>query len=105
MLANNKQIKMGLFDGIFGAKTDDRLSKLEERVAALEEMMDEEYKTSEKFREEILDFLSEPRTTSKIAQKLNKSRSWTSYILNRLEKNGKVREKGMRGREILYERV
>jgi len=96
---------MGLFDGIFGSKTDDRLGKLEERVAALEELMDEEYKTSEKFRKEILDFLSEPRTTSEIAEKLDKSRSWTSYVLNRLEKTGKVREKGMRGREILYERI
>jgi len=96
---------MGLFDGIFGSKTDDRLSELEERVAALEELMDEEYKTSEKFRKEILDFLSEPKTTSEIAEKLGKSRSWTSYVLNRLEKRGKVREKGMRGREILYERV
>jgi len=96
---------MGLFDGLFGSKTDDRLSKLEERVAALEELMDEEYKTSEKFRKEILGFLSEPKTTSEIAEKLNKSRSWTSYVLNRLEKTGKVKEKGMRGREILYEKV
>ena len=96
---------MGLFDGIFGSKTDDRLSNLEERVAALEELMDEEYKTSEKFREEIMDFLSEPRTTSEIASKLNKSRSWTSYVLNGLEKKDKVREKGMRGREILYEKI
>jgi len=96
---------MGLFDGIFGSKSDERFSSLEERVAALEELMDEEYETSEKFRKEILDFLSEPKTTSEIAKKLNKSRSWTSYVLNRLEKKGKVREKGMRGREILYERV
>ena len=105
MLANNKHIKMGLFDGIFGSKTDDRLSSLEERVGTLEELMDEEYKTSEKFRKEILDFLSEPRTTSEIAEKLDKSRSWTSMVLNLLEKKGKVREKEMRGREILYERV
>jgi len=33
------------------------------------------------------------------------SRSWTSMVLNLLEKKGKVREKRMRGREILYKRV
>jgi len=38
------------------------------------------------FEKEIINILSEPRTTSEIAEKLDKSRSWTSYVLNLLEK-------------------
>lgn len=97
---------MGLFDGLFGSKgSDERLSRLEERVKAIEELIEEEHQDTKELQGKILDILSEPRTTVEIAEKLDKSRSWTSYILNQLEKKGKVREKGMRGREILYEKV
>ena len=97
---------MGILDGLFGSKgTEERLSRLEERVEVIEELLEEENQPLEELQNKIMDILSEPRTTSEIATKLNKSRSWTSYILNRLEKTGKVREKELRGREILYERI
>jgi len=97
---------MGIFDGILGLKkTEERLSRLEERLDAVEELLEEEHQASEEFRKEIIDLLSEPRTTSEIAEKLGRSRSWTSIILNLLEREGKVRESGKKGRELLYARI
>jgi len=97
---------MGLFDSIFGSKnTEERLSQLEGRVEAIEDLLEEGYRPPEDLQKMVLDILTEPKTTLEIAEELGKSRSWTSYVLNRLEKKGRVREKEMRGREILYERV
>jgi len=97
---------MGLFDGLLGLKRiEDRLSRMEERLGAVEELLEDEYKPSEEFKKDILEFLSEPRTTAEIANRLGKSRGWTSIILNILEKKGRVKESGRRGRELLYERV
>jgi len=50
----------------------------------------------------ILDLLSEPKTTRDTASVIKLSRSRTSFLINMLEKNGKVIESGKRGKEILY---
>jgi len=49
--------------------------------------------------------LDTPQTTKQLAERLDLSRSYTSTLLNRLEKTKKVKESGRRGREVVYKRV
>lgn len=93
-------------DGIFGLEDiKKRLKEVEDRLDIMERLVEEEYQPVEKFRSKILEILSEPKTTGEIASELGRSRSWTSYVLNQMERRGYVKESGRRGRELLYARV
>ncbi|MBU4266603.1 MAG: hypothetical protein L6243_05925 [Candidatus Altiarchaeales archaeon] len=83
----------------------DRLKRVEERLDSLESFVKPEIEHLEKGEDKILAVLDKAKTTKEVASALGMSRSWTSMVLNLLEKKGRVREKEMRGREILYERV
>ncbi|MBU4202169.1 MAG: hypothetical protein KKE96_04670 [Candidatus Altiarchaeota archaeon] len=83
----------------------DRLKRVEERLDNMENFVKPEIEYLEKGEEKVLAVLDKAKTTKEVASALGMSRSWTSMVLNLLEKKGKVREKDMRGREILYERV
>ena len=96
---------MGFFDGIFGSKKDERLDRLEKRMDRVESLLEEEYSTSRETKDNILELLSEPKTTDEIAATINLSRSRTSFLINKLEKEGKVKETENVGREILYVKV
>ncbi len=96
---------MGLLD-IFGLeKIKTRLDKLEKRVANIESLLEEEYTPTQETEDEILSLLQKPKTTDEIASLIKLSRSRTSFIINKLEKEGKAREVGKKGREILYKRT
>jgi len=96
---------MALFDGILGLdRILKRLGQVEKRLDALEGLIEEEYQPSEEFKKGILEFLSEPRTTAEVAKRFGRSRTWTSSVLNLMEKNGEVKEKGRKGRAVLYVR-
>jgi len=82
-----------------------RLDDLESRVESMEAFLEPDIHRLEESEEEVFQALEKQMTTEEVASKLGKSRSLTSILLNRLEKKGKVREAGRRGRELLYERV
>lgn len=101
-------------------KIERRLARLELRLDRLEgsDKIDNIYRrlealekkklrpeTLSRYKKMVLDTMKGSVTTSQIAERLNWSRSWASTILNRLEKEGKVRESGKKGRELLYERT
>jgi len=96
---------MGFLDGIFGSKKDERLDRLEKRMDRVESLLEEEYSASRETEDKILGLLSEPKTTDEIAAAINLSRSRTSFLINKLEKEGKVKEKEKRGKEIVYVKV
>ena len=52
----------------------------------------------------MLSLLEKPMTTQEIADAMKLSRSRTSEVLNNIERSGKVRECGKRGRKLLYKR-
>jgi len=56
--------------------------------------------------EQILSLLEKPMSTQEIAKSFDRSRSWASKILNKLEREGKVKElkRGER-KPILYAQV
>ena len=57
-------------------------------------------------QKEILDVLKGNRmATETIAEKLNKSRSWVSSLINDLERDGRVKETGKEGKTVFYEVV
>jgi len=97
---------MPLFVDILGLnEIRERLKRVEERLDGLENFIKLEIEYLEKGGERVLAALDKAKTTQEVASALGMSRSWTSMVLNLLEKKGKVREKEVRGREILYERV
>jgi len=96
---------MGFLDGIFGSKKDERLDRLEKRMDKVESLLEEEYSAGRETEDKILELLSEPKTTDEIAATINLSRSRTSFLINKLEKEGKVKEKERRGKEIVYVKV
>ncbi len=85
------------------------IEDLEQKVSRLSEDMEElKAKIKETTRDEqaeLLDALEGRMTTSEIAEIVGKSRSWTSFLLNKLERTGRIREAGKKGREVLYERA
>lgn len=85
------------------------ISQLERRVENLEELFQKRFKTKpetiKRDERKILKILEGKMTTSQIAKKLNKSRSWISLLINKLEREGRVKEVGKKGRAILYEKV
>lgn len=87
-------LKMGFLDGILGLDgVNQRLRDLEERVAVLEDGQSESAKRDSG---RILNALDSPMTALEIASKVRKSKRWVSYILTRLERNGKVMRRGDR---------
>jgi predicted HTH transcriptional regulator len=95
---------MEFLDRILGLGTiKKRLDEVEERISRVENLVEEEYQPVEKFKSKILEILSkEPKTTEEIAIELGKSRSWTSYVLNQMERKGDVKEIGRKGRKLQY---
>lgn len=77
--------------------------QLEDRVAKLENPHNPE--TVQKDKQKILRELKTPQTTTELAQKLNKHRTWISLLLNELQEKGMVYEKKRRGRQIVYAKV
>jgi len=97
---------MGLFDGLFGSKkTDERLDLLERRMGRVESLLEEEYASAKETEKTILDLLREPKTTDEVAAAINLSRSRTSFLINKLEKEGKVKETEKTGKEIPYVKI
>ncbi|MBU4267174.1 MAG: hypothetical protein L6243_01740 [Candidatus Altiarchaeales archaeon] len=96
---------MGFLDGIFGSRKDERLDGLEKRMDRVESLLDEEYSAIRETEDKILELLSEPKTTDEMAATINLGRSRTSFLINKLEKEGKVKEKEKRGKEIVYVKV
>jgi hypothetical protein len=85
-------LKMGFFDGILGLdEVNRRLQNVEERVAMLEDSYGESAKR-DSIR--ILNLLKSPMKEVEIASKVKKSKRWVSYILTRLEREGKVMKRG-----------
>jgi len=82
-----------------------RLRRIEERLLVLENHRSKP-ETVAKDVKKILDALSsKDMTTSELAKELGKHRSWISLLLNRLERDGKVKEVGKKGRAIVYSRI
>jgi len=97
---------MGIFDGILGLEeVKTRLNNLESRVESMEAFLEPDIHRLEESEQEVFQALEKQMTTEEVASKLGKSRSLASLILNRLEKKGRVKEAGWRGRELLYESV
>ena len=97
---------MGIFDGLLGLEdVKTRIDSLESRMETIETFIEPDIQRLEESEEEVLQTLDGKMTTEELASKLGKSRSFTSLLLNRLEKKGKVREAGRSGRELLYERI
>jgi len=86
-----------------------RDAKLHDSVSNLIVLSKKKFKTKPetiKLEErEILKALKGRMTTSQIAKKLGKSRSWISLLLNKLEREGKVKEAGKKGKAVLYEKI
>ena len=85
------------------------ISSLEKRISHDEKEIDNlkkitEVETIKNYEKIILKILKKPMSTIEIAKELKISRSYTSQILNRLEKKGKVYEFSKKGRKILYKR-
>jgi len=96
---------MGIFDFLTDKGLEKRVKRLEEDVGTLKAMNMNEYTSFAKNRGQILAVLKEPMTTQEVATRMGLSRSRTSVILNQLEREGKLKEVGKRGREDLYARV
>jgi len=82
-----------------------RLDGIEERLSKLEEPHKPRPETYTRDKNEILNNMKKPMTTTEVAEKLDKHRSWISLLINKLEREGKVYEKKRRGREIVYWKV
>lgn len=82
-------------------KVENVLRDLQERVSKIEGTHPD---VNEQDKKKILRELKQPMTTTQLAKKLNKHRSWISLLLNQLEKEGRVKEVRKRGREIVYGR-
>ncbi|MGM5483045.1 MAG: hypothetical protein ACQESF_06275 [Nanobdellota archaeon] len=79
------------------------MHKFEDRLEKIENPRNP--KTVAKDINDILKALKKPMTTTDLAEKLDKHRSWISLLLNRLEREGKVVEARRKGREIVYAKV
>jgi len=82
---------------------------LEKRIIRLEKLSKRRFKTKvETIKEnerEVLGVLKGKMTTTEIAKKLKASRTWVSLLLNKLEREKKVKEVGKKGRSVLYEKL
>jgi len=97
---------MALFGDILGlGEIRERLRGIEERLERIEIVIGPEIESLERGEEKVLNALDKARTTDEVASEVGKSRSWASRVLNLLEKKGKVKESGRRGRELLYEKA
>lgn len=97
---------MGFLDSLLNVgELKAKIDELESRIAVLESVVSPDVDKLEQRESMVLDVLTEPMSTEEVASAVYKSRSWASLVLNRLERNGKVREAGRRGRQLLYERV
>ena len=76
------------------------IEKLEKEVEELKEITTPENSAS--YEKKILKLTQKPTSTTEIAKRLKLSRSRTSNILNKLEKQNKVFEHSKKGREVLY---
>lgn len=96
---------MGIFDGILGLEEmRTRMENLESRMESIETFLEPDIHRLEESEQEVFQALEKQMTTEEVASKLGKSRSLASLLLNRLERKGRVREAGWRGKELLYER-
>ncbi len=81
------------------------IENLEKRILKIEEKLQNSDSENSEDTEQILEVLTRPFTTIQIAEKLKKSRSRVSSLLNELERTGKVKEVGKIKREILYKKT
>ncbi len=90
---------MGIFRRLLGInELERRIERLERKVSALEGKKGE-------IEDELLELLSKPMTTRQLAKMTGKSRAYISLVLNRLEREGRIREVGRKKRQVLYQRV
>ncbi|MFW6014258.1 MAG: helix-turn-helix domain-containing protein [Candidatus Nanoarchaeia archaeon] len=89
-------------------KFEARLSDVEGKLKKLERHesnneFDEVTETEERDMQWIIKQLKKkPMTTTELAEKIQKHRTWLSHLLNRLQNENKVKEFKRRGREIVY---
>ncbi len=83
----------------------EKIKSLEKEIKELKSLHPSGIKKLNKYEQNVLKLLKKPMTTKEVAKKLKKSRSWTAFVLNQLEREGKVKENGKKGREVLYERM
>jgi len=82
---------MPLFGDILGLnEIRDRLKGVEERLDSLENFIKPEIEYLEKGEEKVLAVLDKAKTTKEVASALRMSRSWTSMVLNLLEKKARL---------------
>ena len=82
-----------------------RLSEIEGKIEKLEDKMvsKEMTETEEKDIQWIMAQLKiKPMTTTELAEKMQKHRTWLSHLLNRLQQEKKVKKLRRQGREIVY---
>ncbi len=92
---------MELIKSLLGIKQlEERILNLEKEINKTKNIKEQKLESEDKIK--ILLILKEPMTTMEIAKKLNKGRSWTSELLNRLERERKVKEIKKKGKTILY---
>lgn len=85
-------------------KLEKRIDSIETKIKKLEKLHLARVEVIEKEERKILNVLTKPLTTSQIAKKLGKSRSWVSSLINNLEREGKVVETKKIGKKILYQK-
>jgi len=82
-----------------------RVDKNERLLKQILDRMEGDEVADEVIAARILEILEKPLTTDEIAGLIGKSRERTSFILNRLEDEKKVKEHRKKGRKLLYVRV
>ena len=98
--------KMGWLKSLLGIEElEKRIIKIEKKMNEFEKFHSARIGIIENAEEQILKILTTPMSTSQIAKEFKKSRSWASLLLNKLEREGKAKESGKRGRSVLYEKV
>jgi|TARA_B100001971_G_C18235318_1_gene566720 DNA-binding transcriptional ArsR family regulator len=97
---------MKLLKSLLGIEElEKRMSNVENKIKKLEKLHIARIEIIEDEGRKILGVLTKPLTTSQIAKKLGKSRSWVSSLVNKLERENKVKEAGKKGRSVLYKKA
>jgi|TARA_B100001964_G_C13872937_1_gene439544 uncharacterized membrane protein len=96
-----------LFKKLLGiSDLEARISELSQKVDNLEKVVKSKRvakkETWVEEKKEVLKALTGRMTTNQLAKKLGQSRSWTSTVLNKLQREGKVVEAEKRGKKVLY---
>lgn len=79
-----------------------QIQSLQETIHAEEELVRQAPITKE---ERVLRFLEQPHTTKEVSQYLAESRTWTSLMLNRMERNNLIKPVSRTTKGIFYQNI